>query len=129
MARWVSPWKHRGLFLAAALSLAAAAHAGTAPTLVFLTKSDECECVLNVSVVGEQEVLNFIADNPYGFRLEKIDLAETPAAGRAYRVFAVPVVVLKDGDGRTVARFDSFFTEADFYRAWGAHEKKRGGRP
>lgn len=129
MSQWVSTWKRRGLFLAAAMSLSAAAHAGTAPTLVFLTKSDECECVLNVSVVGEQEVLNFIADNPYGFQLEKIDLAETPAAGRAYRVFTVPVVVLKDEDGRTVARFDSFFTEADFYRAWEAHEKKRGGQP
>ncbi|MDW7711636.1 MAG: hypothetical protein SCH98_14300 [Deferrisomatales bacterium] len=128
MAERISRWTRCGLAVAAALALSSTALAGAAPTLVFLTKSDECECVLNVSVAGEQEVVNFIADNPYGFQYERIDLAEDPAAGRAYRVFAVPVVVLQDEEGRTVARFDSFFTEADFYKAWGAYEKKRGGQ-
>jgi hypothetical protein len=104
----------------------ALAAAGSPPTLVFVTKSDECECVLSLCVAGEQEVLNFLDGNPWGFHREDVDLAETPKAARELKVLAVPVVFLRDGEGRDVARFDVFFMEKDLYAAWQAHQN--GGK-
>lgn len=92
------------------------------PTLVLVTKSDECECVLSLCVAGEQEVLNFLDGNPWGFERKDVDLAETPKAARELKVLAVPVVLLLDGEGREVARFDVFFMEKDLYAAWQAHQ-------
>jgi hypothetical protein len=99
---------------------------GKPPTLVFVTKSDECECVLSLCVAGEQEVLNFLDGNPWGFQREDVDLAETPKAARELKVLAVPVVFLRDAEGRDVARFDVFFLEKDLYAAWQAHQN--GGK-
>lgn len=100
----------------------AQAATGNPPTLVFVTKSDECECVLSLCVAGEQEVLNFLDGNPWGFERKDVDLAETPKAARELKVLAVPVVFLRDGEGRDVARFDVFFLEKDLYAAWQAHQ-------
>ncbi|GAB4263766.1 MAG: hypothetical protein Kow0092_14960 [Deferrisomatales bacterium] len=99
------------------------------PVVVFLTKSDACDCVANLCVAGEQEVLNFVTAHPDRFRLERIDLAERPDEGRRYRAFTLPVAILKDESGRTVARFDAFFTESDLSRAWEAHRAGTGGTP
>ncbi|MHB8763008.1 MAG: hypothetical protein ACYDA8_01490 [Deferrisomatales bacterium] len=96
------------------------------PTLVFVTKSDACECQHNLCVAGEQEVVNFLAGNPWGFRLDKVDLKATPKAAKELGVLAVPVVLLLDGQGTRVARFDGFFAAADLRRAWEAH---RSGGP
>jgi hypothetical protein len=126
-------------FLAAVMALAVSAGAvpgfgaqdepaNNSPTLVFITKSDACDCVVNLCVAGEQEVINFLGGQPFGFRLERIDLAEKPEQGRAYRAVTLPVVILKETDGRSVARFDSFFTESDFYAAWEKH-RKAGAKP
>ena len=93
------------------------------PSLVFITKSDACDCVLNLCVAGEQEVISFLSGEPYGFRLERIDLTGNPEPGRTYGAVTLPVVILKDSGGRVVARFDSFFTESDFYAAWEKHRK------
>jgi len=91
------------------------------PTLVFVTKSDACECERNLCIAGEQEVINFLSGNPWGFRLDKIDLKETPQAAKELGILAVPVVFLLDARGERVARFDGFFAERDFTRAWEAH--------
>jgi hypothetical protein len=91
------------------------------PSLVFVTKSDACDCVRNLCLAGEQEVINFLAGEPYGFRLERIDLTTHPEEGKTYRAVTLPVVVLKSADGQWVARFDSFFTENDLYAAWEKH--------
>lgn len=129
-ARWVA-----ALALVLALSTAARAaeppvpaSSGPGPTLVFVIKSDGCECERNLCVAGEQEVVNFLADNPWGFHLERIDLKDTPEAAKDLSIVAVPVVLLVDDQGRRIARFDGFFTEKDFYRAWEA-DGKRGGQP
>lgn len=94
---------------------------GRPPTLVFVTKSDACDCQADLCVVGEQEVRNFLADNPWGFRRETVDLEDNPEAAKELRVLAVPVVFLLDGTGRRVARFDGFFSERDLLEAWNAH--------
>lgn len=94
---------------------------GSQPTLVFVTKSDACECERNLSLAGEQEVVNFLAGNPWGFLLERVNLTETPAAAKELGILAVPVVLLVDGQGRRVARFDGFFSWKDFQQAWEAH--------
>jgi len=97
------------------------------PTLVFVTQSDACECQRSLCIAGEQEVVNFLTGNPWGFRLEKVDLKETPQAAKELGILAVPVVFLMDGQGQRVARFDGFFVERDLYRAWEEHrsgEKK-----
>lgn len=99
----------------------AGADAGVTPSLVFVTKSDACECERNLCIAGEQEVVNFLADNPWGFRLEKVDLKETPGAAKDLGILAVPVVFLRDGRGERVARFDAFFAEKDFRAAWEKH--------
>lgn len=94
---------------------------GQPPILVFVTKSDACDCELSLCVAGEQEVINFLADNPWGFRRETIDLKVTPKAAKELGILAVPVVFLRDVEGRQVARFDGFFAERDFYDAWTEH--------
>ncbi len=94
---------------------------GVSPTLVFVTKSGACDCEASLCVAGEQEVLNFLAGNPWGFRRETVDLGETPRAAKEFGILAVPVVFLLDRQGRRVARFDGFFGARDFYRAWEAH--------
>lgn len=94
---------------------------GTPPILVFVTKSNACDCKASLCVVGEQQVINFMADNPWGFRRETIDLKEKPKAAKELGILAVPVVFLLDGQGRRVARFDGFFPETNFYQAWEAH--------
>lgn len=91
------------------------------PTLVFVTKSDACECERSLCIAGEQEVVNFLRGNPWSFRLEKVDLKETPGAAKDLGILAVPVVFLVDGEGHRVARFDGFFAERDLYRAWEDH--------
>jgi hypothetical protein len=91
------------------------------PTLIFITKSDACDCVLNLCVAGEQEVINFLDGEPYGFRLERIDLAEKPEQGKTYRAVTLPVVILEAPEGHLVARFDTFFTANDFHTAWKKH--------
>jgi len=96
------------------------------PTLVFVTKSDACECQRSLCIAGEQEVVNFLAGNPWGFRLEKVDLKETPQAAKELGILAVPVVFLVDGQGQRVARFDGFFAERDFTLAWEEH--RSGGK-
>jgi thioredoxin-like negative regulator of GroEL len=109
-----------GLGVGAAVPLARGGE-GSQPTLVFVTKSDACECERNLCMVGEQEVVNFLSSNPWRFRLERVDLAETPSAAKEFGILAVPVVFLVDGQGRRVARFDGFFSWKDFQRAWEAH--------
>jgi hypothetical protein len=98
-----------------------------APTLVFIVKTDACQCELNLCVVGEQEVLNFLVANPWGFRMEKIDLKTRPKAAKEYGVLAVPVAVLLDEAGTRVARFDGFFSEQDLYKAWEHHRSVQEG--
>ncbi len=113
-----------GSFFAFLLLLGVAAWAGpeaASPTLVFVTKSDACDCEASLCAAGEQEVLNFLARNPWGFRREIVDLKQRPAATKELGILAVPVVFLLDGQGRRVARFDGFFAERDFRRAWEAH--------
>ncbi len=118
-----------GMVLGLALPLTAAAVTpvraesapGQSPTLVFVTKSDACDCEASLCVAGEQEVINFLAGNPWGFRRETVDLKETPKAAKELGILAVPVVILRDGQGRQVARFDGFFAEGDIYQAWEAH--------
>ncbi len=109
------------LFLFLGTSARAGLPEGASPTLVFVTKSDACDCEASLCVAGEQEVVNFLAGNPWGFRRETIDLKATPKAARELGILAVPVVFLLDGRGRRVARFDGFFAERDFYQAWEAH--------
>lgn len=108
-------------FLLLGTSARAGLPEGVSPTLVFVTKSDACDCEASLCVAGEQEVLNFLAGNPWGFRRETVDLKESPRAAKELGILAVPVVFLLDGQGRRVARFDGFFAERDFYRAWEAH--------
>lgn len=124
LTRWGMVLGTVGALLApwGAVHAAALAPAGKAPTLVYVTKSDECECVLSLCVAGEQEVLNFLEGNPWGFERKDVDLAETPKAARELKVLAVPVVFLRDAEGREVARFDVFFMEKDLYAAWQAHQ-------
>jgi hypothetical protein len=99
-----------------------------APTLIFITKSDACDCVRSTCVAGEQEVLNFMAGNRYGFRLEKIDLATDPKAGKTYRAVTLPVAILRDAQGQEAGRFASFFTAKQLHTAWDKHLKgKRAG--
>ncbi len=120
-------WK---LGLAAVLALAFSAHAGSGPSLVFIVKSNECDCVVSRCVAGEQEVLNFLSSNPKRFQYQKIDLAKNAAAGRQYRAITLPVAVLKDEQGQAVARFDSFFSEQDIQKAWDSHQKQgKGDKP
>ncbi|MBE0617131.1 MAG: hypothetical protein IH608_04300 [Proteobacteria bacterium] len=130
MARMLGALPRWGTALAVVLLLQAGARAaeqtaqtasGQPPTLVFVTKSDACECERNLCIAGEQEVRNFLSANPWGFRLEKVDLKATPEAAKELGILAVPVVFLLDGPGRRVARFDGFFAERDFYQAWENH--------
>jgi len=108
-------------------SLAAPPQDKTAPTLVFIIKSDACQCEVNLCVVGEQEVRNFLAANPWGFRLETIDLKTRPKTAKEYGVLAVPVVLLLDESGNRVARFDGFFSEQDLYKSWEKHRTAQSG--
>jgi hypothetical protein len=129
-----APWRW-GIVLAAFLALsgssrASGVEAGSSPneppTLVFVTQSDACDCVASLCVAGEQEVLNFMASNPWGFRRETVDLTKTPVAAKDLGVLAVPVVFLVDGQGKRVARFDGVFAGKDFSRAWEAHLASKG---
>jgi len=97
--------------------------AGPPPTLLFVTQSDACDCVASLCVAGEQEVLNFLADNPWGFKRQTVDLKETPKATKDLGIIALPVVFLVDAAGQRVARFDGFFAADDFSRAWEKHLK------
>ena len=108
-------------FLLLAPSAWAGPPEGAPPTLVFVTKSDACDCEASLCVAGEQEVINFLAGNPWGFRRETVDLKATPEAAKELRILAVPVAFLRDAQGRRVARFDGFFAERDFYQVWEAH--------
>lgn len=98
--------------------------AGPPPTLLFVTQSDACDCVASLCVVGEQEVLNFLADNPWGFQRQTVDLKETPKATKDLGIIALPVVFLVDAAGQRVARFDGFFVADDFSQAWEKHLEK-----
>ncbi|HSH71061.1 MAG TPA: hypothetical protein VK997_14145 [Deferrisomatales bacterium] len=98
-------------------------------SLVFVTQSDACECVRNLCVAGEQEVLNFLGGSGEGLRYERVDLAKNPDAGKTYRAVTLPVVLLFDGAGAEIARFDSFFTEDQLEAAWQQHLTRREGRP
>ncbi len=127
-AFWALAWW--GIILTAVPVLAAVASAtqtpqpqpaDQAPTLVFVSKSDACECERNLCIAGEQEVINFLASNPWGFVLERVDLAESPAAAKELGILAVPVVFLRDGEGRQISRFDGFFSWQDLEQAWRAH--------
>ncbi len=109
---------------ATVLLMLAVPAAAAQPRLVFITKSDACSCQRNLCASAEQEVVNFLADSGDRFQLVRIDLAETPGAARAYKAFAVPVVILEDGDGNRVARFDAVLTERDLAEAWGARQKR-----
>ena len=115
-----------GLGIGAAAPMAHGGEGGQ-PTLVFVTKSDACECERNLCMAGEQEVVNFLSGNTWNFRLERVDLTETPAAAKELGILAVPVVFLLDGQGQRVARFDGFFAEADLFQAWEEHQS--GGKP
>ena len=103
----------------------------TAPTgaasLVFVTKSDACDCVANLCVAGEQKVINFLGGEGAALRYERIDLTEAPGAGKKYRAITLPVVLLFDGANQEIARFDSFFTEAQLTGAWKQHLATRDG--
>ncbi len=98
--------------------------AAAQPRLVFITKSNACSCQLSLCTSAEQEVVNFLADADERFQLVRIDLAKTPGAARTYKAFAVPVVILEDGDGNRVARFDAVLTELELKAAWVAHQKR-----
>ena len=98
-------------------------------SLVFVTKSDGCDCVANLCVAGEQEVLNFLGGSGAGLRYKRVDLTETPNAGKTYRAVTLPVALLFDGAGEEIARFDSFFTEAQLTGVWQQHLATREKRP
>ena len=98
-------------------------------SLVFVTKSDACDCVANLCVAGEQEVLNFLAGSGTSLRYERVDLAKDPGAGKTYRAVTLPVVLLLDGAGGEIARFDSFFTEAQLTGVWQQHLATRAEKP
>lgn len=124
-----------GMGLLVALAVSASAGAAGAqsktsgdpsPTLVFVAKSDACECERNLSIIGEQVVVNFVADNPWGFRRETVDLTETPEAAKELEILTVPVVFLLDDEGRRIARFDGFFSERDLREAWKNHLDEGG---
>ena len=122
------------LLLAAVLALPVAGFAkevtpGTGESLVFVTKSDACDCVANLCVAGEQEVLNFLAGSGANLRYERVDLAKEPGAGKTYRAVTLPVVLFLDGAGGEIARFDSFFTEAQLTGVWQQHLATRDEKP
>ena len=102
---------------------------GNGPVLVFVTKSDACDCVRNLCVAGEQEVINFLGDGGTAIRYERVDLAENPKAGKKYRAVTLPVVLLFDAVGQEIARFDSFFTEDHLATAWRKHLSGQEKRP
>ena len=116
-----------GKVLVLVVTVGGAAWAGSSggppPTLLFVTQSDACDCVASLCVAGEQEVLNFLADNPWGFQRQTVDLKETPKAAKELGILALPVVFLVDPAGLRIARFDGFFAAEDFSRAWEKHLK------
>ena len=112
-----------------AAGLAEEATPETGESLVFVTKSDACDCVANLCVAGEQEVLNFLGGSGTGLRYERVDLAKDPDAGKTYRALTLPVVLLFDGSGGEIARFDSFFTEAQLTGVWQQHLATREDSP
>jgi hypothetical protein len=125
------------LFLAALFN-ALAAPAGLAAedkpkeagaSLVFVTQSDACDCVANLCVAGEQEVLNFLGVAGNQLRYERVDLTQDAAAGRKYRAVTLPVVLLFGVTGEEIARFDSFFTEAQLTGVWQQHLATREAKP
>jgi hypothetical protein len=105
---------------------------GSAPvgaSLVFVTQSDACDCVANLCVAGEQEVLNFLGTTGDQIRYQRVDLTEDAAAGKRYRAVTLPVVLLFDAAGEEIARFDSFFTEAQLNGVWQQHLATREAKP
>ena len=102
---------------------------GNRPLLVFVTQSDACECVRNLCVAGEQEVINFLGDVGAAIRYERVDLAKDPDVGKKYRAVTLPVVLLFDAAGQEIRRFDSFFTEDQLAALWQQHLAGREGQP
>ncbi len=102
---------------------------GNRPLLVFVTQSNACECVRNLCVAGEQEVINFLGDVGATIRYERVDLAKNPEAGKTYRAVTLPVVILFDAPGQEIRRFDSFFTEDQLAAVWQQHLASQEGQP
>ena len=94
-----------------------------------MTKSDACDCVASLCVAGEQEVQNFLSGIGGDLRYQRVDLAEDPDAGKTYRAVTLPVALLFDEDGGEIARFDSFFTEAQLTGVWEQYLATRGQQP
>ncbi|GAB6061909.1 thioredoxin domain-containing protein [Deferrisoma palaeochoriense] len=107
-------------------------HAGLAwaakPTVVFVTKSDACSCQLSLCVAAEQEIRNFLADTGGALDLVTVDLAKTPEAGKTYKAFAVPVVILQDERGEAFARFYGYVEERHLLREWNEYLDRRGAQ-
>jgi hypothetical protein len=119
-----------GILLAAGVLLlggsAAAADQAAAGTLVFVTQSDACDCVVNLCVAGEQEVINFLGDAGAGLAYQRVDLTPEPDAARTYRAVTLPLALLLDPAGGEVGRFASFFTEDQLAATWRAYRKEAG---
>ncbi|RMG95467.1 MAG: hypothetical protein D6708_03260 [Candidatus Dadabacteria bacterium] len=116
------------LALFAAILLAALAPAASRPSVVFVTKSDACDCQLSLCVAAEQEVRNFLADTGGQLDLVVVDLAQTPEAGKTYKAFAVPVVILRDERGEALARFYGYVEARHLLREWNEYRNRRGSR-
>ncbi len=95
------------------------------PTVVLVTKSDACPCQLSLCVAAEQEVRNFVADTGGQVGLVIVDLARTPEAGKTYKAFAVPVVILQDEKGEALGRFYGYVEESHLLREWNEYRQKK----
>ena len=115
-----------GLWAVLLVVLATAAHSGAGPKVVFVTKSDACSCQVSLCVAAEQEVRNFVADTGGEVDLVVVDLAKTPEAGRTYKAFAVPVVILQDENGEAFARFYGYVEARQLLREWNEYRSRKG---
>ncbi|GAB4285494.1 MAG: hypothetical protein Kow0092_39530 [Deferrisomatales bacterium] len=86
-----------------------------------MTTRDPCECEAGLYVAGEQGAIPFPSGKPWGFRCKTVDMEETPKAAKEPGIRAVPVVCLRDGEGRQVTHFEESFPQRGFYPAWEAY--------
>ena len=127
MTRFGTPSAFRwAVWTVLAAVVAGTAHAQPGPTVVFVTKSDACSCQLSLCVAAEQEVRNFVADTGGEVELVVVDLAKTPEAGRTYKAFAVPVVILQDENGEAFARFYGYVEARQLLREWNEYRSRKG---
>ncbi|MBI5443800.1 MAG: hypothetical protein HY900_21640 [Deltaproteobacteria bacterium] len=91
------------------------------PTVLLITTTDDCQCTLDRCLVGRHEAEKFVRGNSTKFELRVVDIIKTPSVVRQYRVLYTPVALLLDRTGKTVARFETFFSESDLRQAWNQH--------